>query len=446
MIHYGRSAEIRRLITLLIVCLIVGLMTGFLWPALVAGTLLYTLYHLHKLHSFNLWLQNPQLSALPDGGGLWGQALDSLGRQKRRESRERNRLKGIIERINATTAAINDAVVILDPKNMVGWWNQAAVNLLDLKPADAGTSLINYIRHPKFVSYLEAGDYELPLVLPSPRNHDVQLEFQLTRFGDGEALMVVRDITRIYKLEQMRKDFVANVSHELRTPLTVIRGYLETLDAVDIPDLRQHKLWQQALEQMQQQTARMTSLVNDLTVLSKLETDRIDPQQQSIVLRPILDVVCAESRAISGEQNHRITLHCAPEITVVANERELHSALSNLVTNAVKYSSPENPITVSVNVLETRGLEILVEDRGIGIEPQHLNRLTERFYRVDDSRSIETGGTGLGLAIVKHILLRHDARLEVRSEYGQGSCFRCVFPAYRVGALEGADAALSVSK
>ncbi len=432
MIHYGHSTEIRRLTALLIVSVTAGLMTGFLWLALMAAVLIYTLYHLHKLHNFNLWLQNPQLTTMPDAGGLWGQALDKLGRQQRRELRERNRLKAIIERINATTAAINDAVVILNPKNTIDWWNQAAVKLLDLKATDAGNSLINYIRHPDFVSYLEAGNYDIPLALPSPRNHEVQLEFQLTRFGDGEALMVVRDITRIYKLEQMRKDFVANVSHELRTPLTVIRGYLETMEPMEIQDPQQNTLWRQALGQMQQQSARMTSLVNDLTLLSTLETDRIGNQQQAVALKPVLESVCNEARSISGEKNHHITLNCSANITLTANERELHSALSNLATNAVKYSLPEKPIHIDVKWAETCHLEIAVEDQGVGIERQHLSRLTERFYRVDNSRSIETGGTGLGLAIVKHILLRHDAHLKIHSEYNKGSCFTCVFPAARV--------------
>ncbi|MEO0443721.1 MAG: phosphate regulon sensor histidine kinase PhoR, partial [Pseudomonadota bacterium] len=267
--------------------------------------------------------------------------------------------------------------------------------------------------------------------LPSPRNQELQLEFQITRFGAGEGLLVVRDISRIYKLEQMRKDFVANVSHELRTPLTVIRGYLETL--ADTQDLAQENLiWQKALAQMQNQAARMTTLINDLTMLSKLETDPANSLQQAVILKPLLEMICSEAQTVSGANKHSITLQCHPDLKLIGNDRELHSAFSNLVMNAIKYSPPEKPIRINASLNLAGMLQVEVEDEGVGIEPQHISRLTERFYRVDASRSIQTGGTGLGVAIVKHILLRHDGRLEIQSDYGKGSRFSCLFPADRV--------------
>ncbi len=430
--YHGVIAEIRRLTVFGILCGIVGLLIGHPLPALIIGCLLYIFYILRHLQQLVLWLNTQQLEDIPDASGMWGQVFDQLSRYKRREIREKNRLKAVIDRVEATTSALQDAVILLNAGDNLNWWNQATELLLDLKPGDSGSSIINFIRHPYFVSYLESGDYKIPLTLPSPRNAERQLEIQITPFGEGESLMVVRDITRLYKLEQMRKDFVANVSHELRTPLTVIRGYLETLEDSPDPALQANNHWKKALEQMLQQSARMTRLINDLTMLSKLETDRIDNDQQTVPLKPLLEMICNEAQTISGKRNHHILLQCDTAITLLGNDRELHSAFSNLITNAVKYSPPEKTITVDVSYNFAGNLVVAVSDQGIGIEQQHISRLTERFYRVDASRSIQTGGTGLGLAIVKHILLRHDARLQIESRINQGSTFSCIFPNQRV--------------
>ncbi|MGH1439909.1 MAG: phosphate regulon sensor histidine kinase PhoR [Cellvibrionaceae bacterium] len=430
--YYGITSELRRIVGLSIICIIIGLLLGSITIALSAGALLYIGYHLHNIRRLLKCLQGRRLKTIPDASGLWGQVFDHLSRLKRREIREKNKLKGVINRVDATTAALNDAVILLKGSDL-SWWNKATESLLDLKKGDSGSSIINFIRNPKFVSYLEKGDYSIPLTLPSPRNNERQLEFQITRFGQEEALVVVRDITRIYKLEQMRKDFVANVSHELRTPLTVIRGYLETLEDSRDPSLESSPHWQKAMKQMQQQAARMTTLINDLTMLSKLETDPSGKDNESeVVLKPLLDMICNDSRTISGERNQTIQLSCNDTITLLGNDRELHSAFSNLVTNAIKYSAPEKTINISVTINLAGNLVVQVKDEGIGIEQEHISRLTERFYRIDSSRSIQTGGTGLGLAIVKHILLRHDARLQIDSIYNQGSTFSCIFPSSRL--------------
>lgn len=429
--YYGISSEIRRLIGIIIICLVVGLLLGQLAITFIAGIALYIGYHLYHLDRLLKCLEGRRLKDIPDAPGLWGQVFDHLSRQQRREVREKNKLKAVISRVDATTAALNDAVILLDANDDLSWWNKATGRLLDLKKGDSGNSIINFIRHPKFVSYLEKGDYQLPLTLPSPRNMEVQLEFQITRFGQGEALIIVRDITRIHKLEQMRKDFVANVSHELRTPLTVIRGYLETLEDSCATSPSPH--WQKAMQQMQQQATRMTTLINDLTMLSKLETDSINTVKESaLALKPLLETICSEARAISGEKNQAINLRCDPSFALIGNDRELHSAFSNLITNAVKYSLAEKTIDIRVFINAAGNLIVAVKDQGIGISQEHISRLTERFYRVDSSRSIQTGGTGLGLAIVKHILLRHDARLQITSIYGQGSSFSCIFPTSRI--------------
>jgi two-component system phosphate regulon sensor histidine kinase PhoR len=396
---------------------------------IIAGTLLYISYQLMNMRRLLKWLKHHRLQEVPDANGLWGEIFDLLSRRKRREIREKKRFKSTIARVTATTSALNDAVILLNRNYALSWWNEATEGLLDLKPRDTGSSIINFIRHPDFVAYLESNSYSIPLTLPSPRNQETQLEYQFTPFGQGEALLVIRDVSRIYRLEQMRKDFVANVSHELRTPLTVIRGYLEVLeDSLPEGSKAQHL---KALHQMQQQSLRMTTLINDLTMLSKLETEVVKKAQEYVELNSLLELICDEARAISGDK-YPVSLTCDKDILLLGNARELHSAFSNLLTNAVKYSPEGKCIEIKVSINLANNLLIEFKDKGIGIEQQHISRLTERFYRVDSSRSIQTGGTGLGLAIVKHILIRHDGRLQIQSTYGQGSTFGCIFPEKRV--------------
>jgi two-component system phosphate regulon sensor histidine kinase PhoR len=428
--QHGVKSEINRLIGWLVLSVVIGLLLGHVLLTIIAGTLLYIGYQLMNMRRLLKWLKHHRLQEVPDANGLWGEIFDLLSRRKRLEIREKKRFKATIARVTATTSALNDAVIVLNTNYGLSWWNEATEALLDLKPRDSGSSIINFIRHPDFVAYLESNKYDIPLTLPSPRNQETQLEFQFTPFGEGEALLVIRDISRIYKLEQMRKDFVANVSHELRTPLTVIRGYLEVLEDNLSKDLQDHHL-PKALQQMQQQSLRMTTLIDDLTMLSKLETDAINRTQEYVQLNHLLELVCDEARAISGDK-HPIALTCADNIQLLGNNRELHSAFSNLITNAVKYSPEGKTIDITVSDNLAHNLLVEIKDQGIGIEQQHISRLTERFYRVDSSRSIQTGGTGLGLAIVKHILLRHDGRLQIQSTLGLGSTFRCIFPKKRV--------------
>ncbi|HEX5843209.1 MAG TPA: phosphate regulon sensor histidine kinase PhoR, partial [Pseudomonas sp.] len=264
--------------------------------------------------------------------------------------------------------------------------------------------------------------------LPSPINDRCRLQFHVTQYGNRELLMLVRDITRLYQLEQMRKDFVANVSHELRTPLTVIAGYLETLlDNVEDVNPR----WLRALQQMQQQGGRMQSLLNDLLLLAKLEATDYPSDNQPVAVDLLLLSIKNDAQALSAERHHRISLEADPHLKLKGSEAELRSAFSNLVFNAVKYTPDEGKIHVRW-WSDEQGAHLSVQDTGLGIEAKHLPRLTERFYRVDSSRASNTGGTGLGLAIVKHVLLRHRARLDIASSLGQGSTFTCHFPSQQM--------------
>ncbi|MFZ3203940.1 MAG: phosphate regulon sensor histidine kinase PhoR [Pseudomonas sp.] len=425
-----RGAVVRRLLLLIGACLLLGLLTGEYAWALAAGLAIHLGWTLSQLLRLHKWLKEHQPDEPPpDGYGLWGEVFDSIYHLQRRNLRARGRLQAVIDRVQESTAALNDAVIMLDNNGNLEWWNRAAETLLGLKtPQDSGQSITNLLRDPRFIDYFERGSYLEPLELPSPINDRRRLQFHITHYGNREHLMLVRDVTRLYQLEQMRKDFIANVSHELRTPLTVIAGYLETLlDNVEDVNPR----WLRALQQMQQQGGRMQNLLNDLLLLAKLEATDYPSDNQPVAVDLLLLSIKGDAQALSGERMHRISLEADPHLRLKGSEAELRSAFSNLVFNAVKYTPKEGEIRIRWWGDE-QGAHLSVQDSGPGIEARHLPRLTERFYRVDSSRASNTGGTGLGLAIVKHVLLRHRARLEIDSSLGKGSTFTCHFPAQQV--------------
>jgi len=425
-----RGALARRLLLLLAACGLIGLITGQYAWALAIGLGAYLLWHLKQLLRLHAWLRERQPDdAPPEGYGLWGEVFDSIYHLQRRDQRVRGRLQAVIDRVQESTAALRDAVIMLDSEGNLEWWNRAAEQLLGLKtPQDSGQAITNLVRHPRFKEYFEAGQYQEALEIPSPINDRQRLQLQITRYGNNEHLMFVRDVTRLHQLEQMRKDFVANVSHELRTPLTVISGYLETLlDNVEEVNPR----WLRALQQMQQQGSRMQNLLNDLLLLAKLEATDYPSDNQPVAMDLLLLSIRNDAQALSGSRNHRISLEADHQVRLKGSEAELRSAFSNLVFNAVKYSPEESEIRIRWWADEQGG-HFSVADSGIGIEAKHLPRLTERFYRVDSSRASNTGGTGLGLAIVKHVLQLHQARLEIASVVGSGSTFACAFGAARL--------------
>lgn len=424
--HDWRGALIRRLLLLLGACLLLGLITGAYAWMLVLGLSGYLLWHLKQLLRLHNWLRTRQANEPPpDGHGLWGEVFDSIYHLQRRDQKARDRLQAVIDRVQESTAALKDAVIMLDRDGNLEWWNLAAEKLLGLKtPEDAGQSITNLVRDPRFIEYFERNIHLEPLELPSPVNNRRRLQFHITQYGNREHLMLVRDVTRIHQLEQMRKDFVANVSHELRTPLTVIAGYLETLlDNVAEVNPR----WVRALQQMQQQGGRMQNLLNDLLLLAKLEATDYPADNQPVAVDLLLLSIKSDAQALSAERGHRISLEADAQLKLKGSEAELRSAFSNLVFNAVKYTPNQGDIRIRWWADE-QGAHLEVKDSGLGIEAKHLPRLTERFYRVDSSRASNTGGTGLGLAIVKHVLLRHRARLDISSSLGQGSTFTCHFP------------------
>ncbi|MEX1032876.1 MAG: phosphate regulon sensor histidine kinase PhoR [Cellvibrionaceae bacterium] len=424
--YRGFAAEIRRLLLFAALCIGLGLLNGYLTWTLIAGGAIYMGWTLWQIYRLDRWIVEREPGLPPDASGFWGNIFDRIYHLQKRREREKQRLQSVLDRVQDTTAALPDAVVLLDRRGNMTWWNETASDLLAFQPGDRQQPLVNFIRDPRFVGYFEAGNYREPITLPSPQNDARQLQFQITRYGQNERLVTVRDVTRIHRLEQIRKDFVANVSHELRTPLTVLKGYLETL-AEQAGNIAPQ--WQKPIEQMQHQSERMSLLVNDLITLSRLETEETQVHQSLIALPRLLNAVRKEAEVIAAEK-YTINVDCPDDKVIRGSEKELHSAISNLVINAIKYSPPGSTIGIKC-FSDERGLHIAVSDNGIGIDPVHVPRLTERFYRVDSGRTANTGGTGLGLAIVKHVLLRHDGKLSIASRPGKGSTFTCSFPRSR---------------
>lgn len=415
----------RRLVFLTLCCLLLGFATGEFGWSFAGGVALYWIVTLAQLLHLHAWLKRGHSDEHPpEGFGLWTEIFDALYQMQQHERQVRGHLEAIINRVQESTAALQDAIIVMRQGNLE-WCNKAAEHLLGLRvPQDFGQPLTNLLRHPAYKEYFDKGLYQEPLELISPTNDRIHLQFTLTRYGDGEHLMLVRDITRVHLLEQMRKDFVANVSHELRTPLTVIVGYLETLlehaDGID-------PKWIKPLQRMEQQTERMRHLLEDLLLLTKLEATSYPASSQPVAVGIVLESIRSDAKALSADRRHRFVLEAEPDLLLKGSESELRSAFSNLIFNAVKYTPAEGTIRVRW-WHDDQGAHLSVQDNGIGIDSKHLPRLTERFYRVDSSRASSTGGTGLGLAIVKHVLLRHKGWLEIQSIPGQGSTFICHLP------------------
>ena len=438
MLHRGMTTEIRWLLFFIFVGSLVGFIVGAVTESIAIALLLHIGWLYRHISHLQNWMESARSRRTPRNTmqGVWAEIADDVIRIKKRHKKDRKRLQSVLNRVRDMASAIKDGVILLDAQDNIEWWNTTAENQFQFEDVDRNHRLTNIVRHPRFVKYFDSREYSEPLELESLRKEGQFLEIQIHPFGQGDNLVVIRDITRVKKLERMRKDFVANVSHELRTPLTVIRGYIETLG--DDPNLDSR--WHQPLEQMQQQGQRMTALINDLIILSKLETDESEIYQQPVSIHPMVSTIIAEAKALCENRNIEFTQAGAENIVLMGIEKELRSAVSNLVVNAVKYSEDGCKIDVITEVSDDE-VKISVKDNGVGIDAKHIPRLTERFYRVDDGRASSTGGTGLGLAIVKHVLLRHDAELVIHSRVGHGSTFNCVFPINRLVSNEKAKLA-----
>jgi two-component system phosphate regulon sensor histidine kinase PhoR len=408
-----------------VVWLIFGAVKALLF--LCIALLWMVFQHIRHLVALEQWLRlsDHTSGSIPAGSGAWDDLFAHLARYVRQHSQSQERLSSALERMQRATAAMPDGIVILDESNRIEWCNPVAEHHLGIDlNLDTGQPIIHLVRQIPFVEYLSARRYSNPLILKQMRQQGLVLSLQLVPYGYNQKLLISRDITRFEKIETMRRDFIANVSHELRTPLTVINGFLETLSFTDdvSPDFNKR-----ALTLMAEQATRMQRLIEDLLVLSRLEDMHNKIKEKTINVADLLNDLLREAESLSAGR-HRIKLILSADDKLRGSEEELRSAFSNLISNAIRYTPDRGEIVINWEKHNGQGL-FFVQDSGIGIEKEHIPRLTERFYRVDSSRSRETGGTGLGLAIVKHIANRHEARLEITSEVGKGSRFSIWFPA-----------------
>jgi two-component system phosphate regulon sensor histidine kinase PhoR len=380
------------------------------------------IYHVRHLARLSRWLADPVPGRVPEGRGTWDDVLSALHKYERAGVRRESQLEEALTRFRRAAQALPDGVVMLDGENHIEWCNNAAAAQLGLDPrADVGQSIANLLRAPTFIDYLAARD-QTGAVLMQVGN--ALFALRLVPYGESQKLLLSRDVTQAERLETMRRDFVANVSHELRTPLTVLVGFLETVRELKLDPQRTRDY----LGMMQEQAARMHRIIEDLLTLSVLESAP-PPAADRVSTRPLLERLRADAQALSAGR-HRVSLQGTPAVDLLGSESELSSAFGNLVSNAIRYTPQDGEVRIFWRDTAD-GSSFTVEDTGIGIAPEHLPRLTERFYRVDRSRSRETGGTGLGLAIVKHAIARHQAHLDVESKPGQGSRFTIRFPAKR---------------
>jgi two-component system phosphate regulon sensor histidine kinase PhoR len=415
-----------RIAAALLLGTVVGWLSGSIWAGISGVLASYLAWNLWQLRELWFWLQHRSVADPPDAMGLWGDVVAQVVRLHRRKRFHKERLTRLFRELRRSTAAMPDGVVMLDPQGEIVWFNRKAGELLDLsRRADLGIRIDNLVRHPDFVQYLRGGQYSLPVIVRLDTPIERHVAFQLISYGEDQRLLMLRDVTREVRLEQMRKDFVANASHELRSPLTVVAGYLETFGSD--PGLGELAA---PLAEMRRQTDRMTRIIEDLLELSRFEASDapikgmpIDVQAMAALLRK--DVLARPSHP------RQVDVSIESDAHLIGEEAMVQSAFSNLVDNAAKYTPPEGSMLIRWWA-DADGGHFSVRDTGPGIPAEHIPRLTERFYRVDPGRSRETGGSGLGLAIVKHALQRHGGHLQIDSSEGRGSTFTCHFPPERL--------------
>ncbi|MGL4715395.1 MAG: phosphate regulon sensor histidine kinase PhoR [Aeromonas sp.] len=395
--------------------------------SLLIATALHLGWHYRFQKRLSDWLWHDRSLVPPNGKGSWEYIFNGIYRLQQRHRARRRELAGLIRRFREGAEALPDAAVVFRTDGSILWCNRLAERLLGFRwPEDSGQHIGNLIRNPTFTAYLGKGEYDDPLEMNSPVNEDRCLEFRIMPYAEDQAMLVVRDVTQLRSLEKTRKHFVSNVSHELRTPLTVLKGYLEMIEEPPPP-----ARWAKAHKVMTEQTIRMDNLVNQLLMLSRIEAAPTVDLSNLVNMPAMLALLEQEARALSGERAHQIEFSVQPNLWLYGDEEQLRSAVSNLVYNAIHYTPAGCKITVEWRQQGAMAL-FAVQDEGEGIAPEHLMRLTERFYRVDKARSRHTGGSGLGLAITKHALSHHDCQLDIESRVGVGSRFSFLIPARMV--------------
>jgi two-component system phosphate regulon sensor histidine kinase PhoR len=440
-------------ISFLLFLQILGAWTGWaLWPhdfaasaastgaliGVVAGGLVWLLLDTVRAMRVFHWLRKGEMASIPLSQGLWGEVSQRVRRLVRAKEQQAQASQQRLDAFLAALQASPNGLILLDAQGRIEWFNQTAAAHFGLDAQrDVQQHFVNLVRDPSFANYYSGGNFSSPVVMPG-RDHTlarpVRLSVHIHPYAERRQLLLSRDVTQFEQADAMRRDFVANVSHEIRTPLTVLSGFVETLQNLPLEEAQRSRY----LDLMAQQSQRMETLVNDLLVLSRLEGSPLPSEVEWIGVPRLLQLVEQEARALSivlsqtNHSGHQLHFEVDAQLSLTGAYNELQSAMSNLVNNAIRYTPNGGELRVQWRLDEHARAEFSVTDTGPGIAPEHIPRLTERFYRVDRSRSRDTGGTGLGLAIVKHVAQRHGAELKIESTLGKGSRFVLLFPAARV--------------
>jgi len=419
---YQLRIILSKLLFIYSLCALVGLWTGQLALVFFIATFVILAINLKEFRHYVNWLwKNPQ-KRFVSHSSHWDQAYYGVEKLQRANRVRRRQLVDSIGEFRQGADALPDGVTVYNQRHEITWCNRQARLLLGLQwPTDQGQRLDNLIRHPKFSHYLAKNNFDEMLLLPSPINDEVLLENRIIAYGSDQYLLVTRDITRIHQLEQMRREFVANVSHELKTPLTVLQGYLEMLEDEQSP----------AINAMGQQSKRMLALVEQLLSLSKIESGAVASHTHAVNMAAQMEMLKEDAFNLIGSRDLSIHFDIDPQLDMLGNDTQMFSACSNLVFNAIRYSPDGSKIKVAWEHC-AQGARFIVKDNGNGIAPHHLNRLTERFYRIESSRSSKDGGSGLGLSIVKHVLANHQSALQIESRVNVGSTFSFIIKQERV--------------
>lgn len=413
-----------RLVLWLLACLVVGFFIGYLWIIaffVVTALLIWNYQQILKLIN---WLWESKSLTPPTSEGMWGSIFDGIYRKVRRARVKQKNLNERIRQFRDGAEALPDAALVLSNDFIIEWGNKKAQQLLGIRtPGDVGQRIDNLIRFPKFALQINEGSIDAPINIPSPLDGEIQLEIRLMPYGIDQILFLARDVSKVHRLEEMRRDFVANVSHELKTPLTVVRGYIEMIQTTE------HALdphWKNAFDTIESQVTRMDRLVEQLLTLSRVEIHTDQDTKQRIDMPKLVHQLVEDASWLNQQKQHKISLDISSDLCIRGIDTEIKSACSNLISNAISYTPNNGEIDI---VWQNYGdkVRFAVKDNGPGIKPEHVNRLTERFYRVDKSRSRNTGGSGLGLAIVKHVLQHHNAELVINSQWGAGTEFSIIF-------------------
>lgn len=438
--HDHFYAEIWRTLAVLLVASLVGSVTDYWGWSLFFGTIGLLAWHLQQIFLLERWVNggSEHQADIEIIHGVWRYLAEYSERAKKQSRKRKKRLSRLLQRFHQTLEAMPDGAVVLDDKLGVEWSNSAAKRLLGISHRDeeATKNILNVLPDEVFTVYLKSQSFEEPLDLHSPQNPAQALKITVTPFGQGQLLLTAHDVTESKRLQSARRDFIANVSHELRTPLTVISGYMEMLlFEEEDPAIKN------ALESSHRQAERMKSIVHDLLMLSRLEMEGDEPMAEGfpVEIGLIIPNLVGDAEQLSDDKQHVFQQTVDSKLGLLGSEKELTSAFGNLIFNAVIHTPPGTAINVYWG-RDGEDARFVVADKGPGIEPKHLQRLTERFYRVDKGRSRESGGTGLGLSIVKHVVKRHEGVVEIDSTPGVGTRFICSFPASRVIEMEEPDA------